>query len=183
MNFDLSTTACFTGHRPNGFGPSNKPMFQIQKEISSLLRSAITYLYDNGYRTFISGGALGVDQWAAYEVIDLRNQDPDVKLIVAKPFPSQDIQWPEYARKEFEIICASADEVIDVSPDPYATWKMHARNSFMVDKSSAVVAVKIPDVMSGGTASCCAYAERKGKNIIYIDPHKQTISYPNMFEE
>lgn len=179
MSFDLSITACFTGHRPSGFGMPHKSVHAIRTDVTYLLRSAIAYLYDHGYRNFISGGALGVDQWAAYEVLDLKKQDASVNLTIARPFPSQDIKWPYQTREEFAALCNRADLIIDVSPDPYAGWKMHARNAFMVDNSSVVVAVKVPEVITGGTASCCAYAERKGKTMLYIDPVAQQVHYPD----
>lgn len=177
MELNPLNTACFTGHRPNAFGNHKSP-HQIQQEISYFLRMAIVYLYNMGYRNFISGGALGVDQWAAEEVWKLKNShDVDINLVIARPFPSQDIKWNERDRQIFTQICDRADHVVDVSPDPYAPWKMHARNAYMVNHSSAVIAVKIPEVTTGGTASCCAYAERKRKSMIYIDPISLKIDY------
>ena len=180
MELNPLNTACFTGHRPNAFG-NHKSIGQIQKEISYFLNMAITYLYNMGYRNFISGGALGVDQWAAEQVLQLKNSyDSDVNLIIAKPFPSQDIKWRDEDRSIFRSLCDKADYVVDVSPDPYAPWKMHARNAYMVNHSSAVIAVKIPEVTTGGTASCCAYAERKRKSMIYIDPIGLKIDYSSL---
>lgn len=180
MQLNPLNTACFTGHRPNAFGTQKSPD-QIEKEISYFLKMAITYLYNMGYRNFISGGALGVDQWAASEVADLRDYyDQRINLIIARPFPSQDAKWSERDKQNLLDLCNRADSVIDVSPDPYAPWKMHARNAYMVNNSSAVVAVKIPEVTTGGTASCCTYAERKGKSMIYIDPVALKIDYSSL---
>ena len=53
-----------------------------------------------GINTFISGGALGVDQWAAEAVVLLREEHPDIKLIIARPFPSQADKWPWESRMD-----------------------------------------------------------------------------------
>ena len=46
-------TACFTGHR-------DIPQSEL-KQISKALKKAICEAYENGYRCFASGGAVGFD--------------------------------------------------------------------------------------------------------------------------
>lgn len=169
-------TACFTGHRTNSFRILDPDLDMIVPLVRDYLGQVIHLLYSRGVTRFISGGALGVDQWAAEEVLLLKEQHPDVVLTIAKPFPSQDLVWSEDQSRYYRELCSRADEVIEVSPDPYAPWKMHCRNAWMVDNSNILIAVKFQDVYHGGTASCCAYAERKHKPIIYINPKSGIIS-------
>ena len=68
---------------------------------------------------FLSGGALGVDQWAADIVLDLKAEELkksygrhcNIKLIVAQPFPSQSAKWPQEVRRRYEKILQKAIEV------------------------------------------------------------------------
>jgi uncharacterized phage-like protein YoqJ len=158
--------ACFTGHRPNKCGgyKDNPIAENIKKNLKIEIEKAIA----DGYTHFISGGALGVDQWAAQIVLELKQQNKNLYLIIARPFPSQDLQWPNDSKKVFLKICENADLVIDVNPDPYAAWKMQARNKWMIDKSSLVIAVW--DGSNGGTGNAVQYAKSKNKNIVQIKP-------------
>lgn len=52
----------FTGHRPERLGGYDKAHPKNQKVIE-FLRKAIAKARDDGFEEFISGGALGVDQW------------------------------------------------------------------------------------------------------------------------
>lgn len=161
-------TVCFTGHRPDKlygydiFSPLNSA---IEIELDKIIKQSIL----EGYDTFISGGALGVDQMAAHNVVAWRDDEfPNIKLIIARPFPSQACKWPKTFQNYFDSLCKSANEVIDVSPDPYAAWKMQKRNIWMVDNSDLVIAVW--DGSEGGTGTCIRYAESKNKKIIRINP-------------
>lgn len=170
-------TACFTGHRIAAFEKQfSMDSRGVEEIVFSLLREAITMLYDLGVRTFISGGAIGVDQWAISVLLEMRLKYTDIRIIVAKPFPSQARVWPPLVQEKFNYLCSQVDEVINVSDDPYQPWKMHVRNAWMVDQSGTIIAVKMDEVNSGGTASCLTYAQKKGLNIVHIEPIKQTIS-------
>jgi len=66
-------TLCFTGHRPQklgGYEPN-----PIADFVKRSLRDAIERAIKRRVETFISGGALGVDQWAAEIVLDIRTRE------------------------------------------------------------------------------------------------------------
>jgi uncharacterized phage-like protein YoqJ len=78
---EINKTCCFTGLSPEECKGS-------EKAISKALRKEILKAIEDGYDTFISGIAPGVDQLAASEVIDIRDcERPDIKLICATPYP------------------------------------------------------------------------------------------------
>jgi uncharacterized phage-like protein YoqJ len=171
MHIDPEYSVCFTGHRPAALQELGFTERDVEFNIKELLRTAILTMYHTyNIRTFITGGALGVDQWAAEEVHDIRETFSDIKSIIARPFPSQHIKWPPHIQKKFHQLCEAADDIVDVNPDPYAAWKMHARNAWMVNNSSFVIAVHIDGKNTGGTYACLQYAERKNVRIYYIDP-------------
>jgi uncharacterized phage-like protein YoqJ len=161
-------TVCFTGHRPDKLGGYNC-LNPLNVAIECQLEDTIEELILKGYNTFISGGALGVDQMAARNVITLKNEYPHIALIIARPFPSQACKWTTESQKYFEGLCNQADEIVDVCQDPYAPWKMQKRNEWMVDNSDLVVAVW--DGSNGGTGNCVKYAKSKNKEIIRINPN------------
>ena len=150
-------TACFTGHRPNKLGGYKTPN-KIYNVIKNILDLSVDRAISLGYDTFISGGALGVDQWALDVLFGKR-----CRVIIARPFPSQDCRWPLESQKIYREMILKADEVVDVCEDPYESWKMQKRNEWMVDKSNLVIAVW--DGSNGGTGNCVKYAKALNKEI------------------
>ncbi len=66
-------SVCFSGRRPNrlgGYEPNNPVAVWVKER----LRGAIERAVARGVSTFISSGALGVDQWAADILIELRTE-------------------------------------------------------------------------------------------------------------
>lgn len=162
-------SVCFTGHRPQdlgGFDEKNIENVWVKTALAKCIRGFISHFQTTEW---ISGGALGVDQWAAEIVLWLKeNERPDLKLIIMKPFTSQHAKWNERSQNRFLQICDYADEVIICQPDPYAAWKMQYRNKEMVNRAKAVLSVwKGSD---GGTGNCVAYANAKKRPIYRIDP-------------
>lgn len=70
---------CFTGHRPEKL---NQPEKVVIAELEKAIRQAVA----DGFTTFISGMARGVDIWAAETVLRLRSDGAPIRLICASPF-------------------------------------------------------------------------------------------------
>lgn len=168
----MGQTLCFTGHRPNKLGGySGERAKTIQDGIFGKLVHVVQRAIDVGFDTFISGGALGIDQIGAEAVLH-RKRNPafsHIKLIIARPFPSQACKWPRFSQENFENLCEKADKIVDVSEDPYSPEKMQIRNEWMVDNSDAVIAVW--NKSGGGTGNCVDYATKQFKPILVIDPY------------
>ena len=99
---DKKHTACFTGYRPKklpwGYNESSLECIKLKLRLGEAILSA----YDNGYRRFISGGAIGVDLYAAAEVIRLKEIKPDVELVLALPYPTFNANLNGRLKDEFE---------------------------------------------------------------------------------
>ena len=152
------TTMCFTGHRPPGIDGYHDVMSPKEIGITNKLIKLVETLvsYDN----FITGGAIGTDQMAALAVIYVRDNVPgreNISLTVARPFPSQASKWPAKSQAKFAGMCGLANQVVDVSPDPYSPNKMEIRNRWMVDRSNLVASVWNQQ-RTGGTFNCINYA-------------------------
>jgi len=157
---------CFTGHRPDRLGgyASNPVQTWAKKELRSIIEKAI----NKDMKWFVSGGALGVDQWAAEIVIEIKKQGKPANLCIAKPFPAQASRWKEEAKAAYNNIVRKSDKIIEVSEGGFAAWKMHKRNRWMVNHSKYVVAVW-DQVQKGGTWNCLEYALKNEKRVFVIN--------------
>lgn len=90
---------CFTGHRPQKL---NRAESDIKRDLEDAIKSAIS----NGYSTFITGMAYGVDIWAGEIVVRLREANPDLHLIAAVPFSSfyKVVSSPKICYNTFKLI-------------------------------------------------------------------------------
>lgn len=111
----------------------------------------------------LTGMALGVDQWVAEACVEL-----GIPFTAAVPFHNQDDAWPREAQVHYRELLSRAAEVHVVCPGPYAAWKRHRRNEWMVDRCGLLVAVW--DGSTGGTKNCVDYARRVGREVWRIDP-------------
>lgn len=158
VSFDAGTACCFSGHR----FIKNSDLELIKKNLIEIIKN----LYAEGFRVFLSGGAIGFDTMAAEAVISLRNQLEDIRLVMALPCRNQDIKWTAGQKRLYNKVLSLADEVIYVS-ESYTAGCMHKRNRFMVDSSSAVVTYITH--MGGGTAYTLNYAlNTGGRRIINV---------------
>lgn len=65
------------------------------------------HLHDEeGIFRFYVGGALGVDMWAAEQLLYLKEQPgyQDIELIVALPFEGHDSKWDAMSKQRLQII-------------------------------------------------------------------------------
>ena len=157
-------TVCFTGHRPEVLGGYDKDA-PLNLKVRENLRKAVKAFKELGYRTFISGGALGVDQWGADAVLE----DPELELVIALPYKDYGSNWPPESQAYLAGQCKKASKVHVVCEGEYAGWKNNERNKWMVDNSDAVIAVW-NGAEKGGTAHCVKYAKEKGKPMFRYDP-------------
>ena len=81
--------ACFTGHRPH-------KLHQPESVVIAALEAKIREAIDDGFVTFISGMAWGVDIWAAEIVLRLKAEGHPLHLIAAVPY--EGIQKAQYHR-------------------------------------------------------------------------------------
>lgn len=167
----MSYTVCFTGHRKiqGSFYNHNNPTQEWLNLLNHLIGVVDTF-YRNGVRTFISGMAIGVDTAAAEAVLRLKPNYPDMRLVAAVPFPSQASKWPQASKDNYKRILSMADDIHTVNEDPYAGWKMIARDKYMVDQSHYVIAIW-DGRTEGGTYHTVSYAKENNRPIFRIEPH------------
>lgn len=91
---DWRHSVAFTGHRPQklpfGFDETDPRCVDFKRRLCNSIEMMIL----EGYTHFISGGALGMDMYAAEAVLTLREQYPEITLEIAIPHNGQTAKWP-----------------------------------------------------------------------------------------
>lgn len=169
MEFDYGKTAAFTGHRsqklPFGFNETLPSALKLRAAI----RAEIEYAVLCGYMFFLTGMALGTDMIAAEEVLSLKKElYPHIELIAALPCRGQSDSWPLSNRTRYDNILKRCSKVVYVNDRPYFNGCMQARNRYLIDHSTLLIAVY--DGKPGGTGSTVSMARKKGHAMVIIDP-------------
>lgn len=156
---------CFTGHRLLSVAE--------RADLRVLLREEIERLIEEGFTTFLSGGALGFDTLAAQEVLRLRAERlGQVALVLVLPCLGQESRWPAQDAALYHEILRSADEVI-YTGDVYERGCMFVRNRYLVNRSSVCLCFLRENAARGGTAYTVRYAKKQGIEIVNLAEHLQ----------
>ena len=159
MTDDLRTTrCCFTGHRPQFL---KRPEDDVKVDLENSILRAIA----EGYTTFITGMACGVDIWAAEIVLRLKDSRPDLHLVAAIPFPGFNNAWDEEWKRRYCTILSRAEYVKVLGP-AFSRGIYQIRNEWMVDHSAKVIAVY--NGQSGGTRNTIQYARRRRVPVVLL---------------
>ena len=124
---------CFTGQRAENV---TRPVDDVKVALENEIIQAI----NDGYKTFITGMAAETDIWAGCTVLRLKSRFPEIKLIVAVPYPGFRKQLPTVLHKNYDRILSEADLVKTISP-VYDESTYQSRNEWMIDHSSRIIAV------------------------------------------
>lgn len=141
---------CFTGHRP-------EKLHRSENEIKKDLEAAILQAINDGFVTFITGMARGVDIWAGEIVLQLRKQNPNLHLIAASPYEGFESRWSADWQRRYKDILDQADLVRFVCKG-YSKACFQIRNEWMVNRSARVIAVYNGE--AGGTRNTIEYAHQ-----------------------
>ena len=161
---------CFTGHRQEKLSSSPE---EVKQWLSDQIMNAI----DDGYVTFITGMAMGVDIWAGEIVTRLRESDPRLHLIAAVPWPGFSARWNAEWKNRYESLLKKADLVKYISKK-YDPSIFTTRNLWMADHCSRVIAYYNGE--DGGTKDMILYAQEKGiETVVGLDeqlPEQKAVS-------
>lgn len=139
---------CFTGHR-------HEKLAQPENEVKNWLRLQIERAVADGYTTFVTGMAMGVDIWAGQIVAEMKKDDPRLHLIAAVPWQGFSSRWHEEWKEQYKDLIAKADIVKNIG-SRYSPEVFDDRNKWMVDHSCRLIAYY--NGTPGGTMSTVNYA-------------------------
>ena len=142
--------------------------------LKAFLTEQITALTETGMTDFYSGGADGVDCWAALIVLDLRKKNPALNLHLILPHEGQADKWSDSAQERYRFILSQADSLEYVSHE-YYDGCMLDRTHRLVDVADMLLAVYNGE-RRGGTAATVRYARKLGRRLIIVDPVLLTVT-------
>lgn len=161
---DRAITCCFTGSRPEHIGfDANDPLAleALRRDLDRAIRKAAA----NGYTDFICGMSRGFDLWAG-EIVTALSEQLGIRLHAAIPFRGQTNGWSKQDLVIYENVLRACSSTYILSEN-YTRDAYHARNRFMVDNSSLVIAWNTGRGR-GGTDYTCQYARKKQVTIINL---------------
>lgn len=167
-------TACaFTGHRPEHFSFRYDETHDHCVLLKTAIGGQIKQLIQEGVTDFYTGMALGVDQWAAALVLELKREYPNIRLIAVRPCETQADRWPAHQRETYFEMHSKCDEVV-LTASHFFRGCFLVRNDYLVDHAGILLAV-YDGGKEGGTAYTVRKAKEKGRDIILINPDTRTV--------
>ena len=158
MRFSKVKSVAFTGHRSVPYAQIGIVRFRLQ--------NAVKRFYNNGYRIFYCGMAVGFDLLAAEVVLSLKEELKDIKLVAAVPFKNQYFKFTREDKKRYFEVLKKADEVIVLSEEYYKGCLLR-RNDFMLENCSSLIAFYNGE-QKGGTYYTCKHAEERRMPVLNI---------------
>ena len=172
----MDKTACaFTGHRPHKFPWKGDEADLRCVALKAVLAEQVEKLVAAGVTDFYSGMADGSDVWLSQIVLDLRKENPALKLHCYLPCEGQADTWSSSAQERYHSILGQANSVIYVS-HKYYDGCMIARNHHLVEAAGRLLAV-FNGVKRSGTGATLNYARKLGREILIIEPVSLAISH------
>lgn len=162
------TTCTICGLRPHKL-PADMDIPLLEQRLEQEIKAAI----DQGYRTFLTGLAMGVDLWASEIVLQLKEENPAIRLVCFQPCETQAESWPLEWRTLYHNIIQQSDHTYCLQYQ-YSDDCMLRRNRIMVELSSKVIAVH-DGRSDGGTAYTVKYANKHGIEVNIINPSDLSI--------
>ena len=169
------TTCAFTGHRPHKFRWRSDEVDPRCVALKAVLAEQVGKLVAAGVTDYYSGMADGSDVWLSQIVLDLRKENPALKLHCFLPCEGQSDKWSSSAQERYHSILGQADSVEYVS-QKYYDGCMINRNHRLVDAAVLLLAVYNGE-RRGGTAATIRYAQKLGREIYVVDPVSLEITY------
>ncbi len=168
--YPIEQSCCFTGHRPNRLPWLADPYDHRTQALTDALWRRIEASYEEGYTTFLSGMALGVDLLCAELVLRLRAEtDGAVELIPVIPYPGQAERWRQEERHRYrEALQICRKNMVVVSPC-YSKTCYYLRNCYLVDHAAKIIGV-YDGSPAGGTHQTLEYARKKGLEMELLMP-------------
>ncbi len=158
-------TCCFSGYRPHKFPFKFNETEEGFKEMESGVLNAILQCCNEGFDTFLCGGAMGFDLLCGELTLLAKGRFPNIKLICVLPFVDQAEKFPRQWRQRYDNVINNCDEVYYVEEE-YIPGCYFDRNEKMVD--SAVRVITYHNGRSGGTARTIAYAQLNKLEILNL---------------
>ncbi|MCH5461438.1 DUF1273 domain-containing protein [Lactobacillus sp. LC28-10] len=130
-----------TGYRAYELGvfSEKEPKFLV---LQYALKKLITQAIDDGTTWVITGGQMGIEQWAAQVGIDLKKDYPELQVAMMTPFTHFGSQWKPDNQAKLATLLSQVDFQASVSTHDY-TSPQQLRNyqEFMLSHTDGAILV------------------------------------------
>ncbi len=159
---------CFIGHRP-------EKLHQDEAQVRLWLEARIREAIGDGFTTFITGMAMGADIWAGEIVVEIRREDPAVRLMAVTPYPTFAARWKDEWKKRYDALWAAADWRAVITPG-FAPDAFRRRSEWLVDHAGRIIAYYADE--PGGVRDTLKYAAEKGVPVVGFESRPQEACGP-----
>ncbi|MBQ8965574.1 SLOG family protein [Ruminococcus sp.] len=174
---DKAVTCCFTGHRSRDLPFGGDVSRQGVKNLISTIQLVCSRAYEAGYRTFMTGMADGADIICGSVIMDMMNdvRYKGMKLICVLPYREQRRELSSAGDRYIHSLLLERAEYVVVTGEAHDRGRYRERNQYMVDHSSALIAVYKEKQRGSGTLQTINMAKRAGltTHIIELDKNPQ----------
>ncbi|MCD8189753.1 MAG: DUF1273 domain-containing protein [Clostridiales bacterium] len=168
---ESSKTCCFTGHRPNHLPWGRDETRLLCVACKEQLAIEIERAYQEGFRQFLCGMAMGGDLLFAEAALACSALHPDLRLVAAIPCLDQTKGWPREQAERYQRILdrlPSSQQVLIQTERTRAC--MLRRDRYMVNQSQRIIAL-YDGKSAGGTRYTLGCALKRGLETVIIDPY------------
>lgn len=158
----MGKNLCFTGHRPEKLMTRFDENSLFIKKIKEYLMKEIKLAIEEGYDSFYSGMARGVDLFASEIVLQLKQKHKHIKHVAVIPYRGQELKWNLNWQERYRKIVSQSD-IQFVLSDIYYNNCLTNRNIFMVENCQRVVGIYLGG--RNGTAHTIEYARQLQREI------------------
>ncbi len=171
----LGNNVCaFTGHRPEKLGitkETDPECISLMIKLEAEIRQAVK----DGYDTFLTGMANGVDIWAAISFVRVKKyltgigdiSGSSMRMCAVLPYKNFEGRGYAWQKERYRELLENCDRVIVIS-DVYTNDCMRRRNEFLVQHSRRLIAVY--NGTPGGTEMTVNLARENGLDVRIIKP-------------
>lgn len=161
-------TCCFicdnTSNQLLQFEEDNTYFTKLKMQLKERI---IRLIEDLSVTHFISGMNIGVEQYVAEVILDLKKLYPKITLEGALPFENQSVNWTEYQRNKYFFIMKESDKET-LLQYRYTNDCMGNRDLYMVSKSKFIITV-CNESTTSRVGKLISYAKATGKVVFIID--------------
>lgn len=162
-------SCAFTGNRPSKIAFAKDEESEEFKKFYQILKNEILTLINRKIKVFYTGMSMGVDLWCAEIVIELKKENPKLKLIGVLPFYNQCDTFSDDWKERHKTVFDNLDmcSCITIKEDKNS---MRIRNQYMVDNADILLAVHSGNNVRSGTFMTKNIAIKKGIEVVEINP-------------
>lgn len=134
-------TCCFIGDYLQFSSTKANVQYPYKIELKAVFRERIIHLIEDLSVThFMCGMELGIEQYAAEIILDLKKLYPQIKLEGVLPFETHAAEWLEYDRDRYFSIMKRIDKETLLQYH-YSKDCMRKRDLYMISKSKYIITV------------------------------------------